>query len=98
LGFGARKKDKITQNYPNRGGDQTEEEAHCITSKEMLTAKPCVFFIGSETWGPVGTPERTPQSLGMRAYEEGIGAKKHLVLGSLSHTGSGLPLGSFTIR
>jgi hypothetical protein len=39
-----------------------------------------------------------PPPFSLSDYIECIGAKKHLVLGSLSHTGSGPPLGSFTIR
>jgi hypothetical protein len=33
------KNKKITQNYPDRGGNQTKEEAHCITS---IRCSPCV--------------------------------------------------------
>jgi hypothetical protein len=36
LGLGGRIKNKITQNYPDRGGNQTEKEAHGITSIETI--------------------------------------------------------------
>jgi hypothetical protein len=34
LGLGGRKKNEITEDYPERGGNKTEEQAHCISSND----------------------------------------------------------------
>jgi hypothetical protein len=40
LGLGGRKKNKITEDYAERGGDQTEEEAHCIALQDRQRLTP----------------------------------------------------------
>jgi hypothetical protein len=36
LGLGGRIKNKIAEDYPDGGGDETEEEAHGITSQRAF--------------------------------------------------------------
>jgi hypothetical protein len=57
LGLGGRKKYEITQDYPDRGGNQTEEEAHGIPSKlhyaQQRSCQPLAPLMMANTHGPV---------------------------------------------